>query len=227
MTRQTNARIAGFTFLLYIATALPAAILFRTAASGDGIAAKLANIARHAADVRVAAVLSLLTFVEAVVLGVTLYGITRDEDNELAVLALSCRVAEGVINALSPVMLMGLLWLATNSADPAPADPAVANALGALLLKAEMWQTIMSASCFAVGSTVFAYLFLRARTIPAWLAWVGLIGSALLVLCLPLQLAGFIGGPFTNAMWLPAAVFEIVLGFWLIIKGVGAARIRP
>jgi hypothetical protein len=35
-----------------------------------------------------------------------------------------------------------------------------------------------------------------------------------------MQLAGFLRGPVTYYMWIPVAVFEVVLGFWLLIKGV-------
>src|SRR5216683_1211868 len=100
MTRTTNARIAGATFLLYIAAGIAGVILFGRATSGDGIAAKLASIAQHTTEVRVAVVLSLLTCFTALVLAVTLYGITRDQDPDLAMLALTCRVAEGLLGAI-------------------------------------------------------------------------------------------------------------------------------
>jgi ABC-type dipeptide/oligopeptide/nickel transport system permease component len=74
MTRTTNARIAGFTFLFYIAVALPSMVLLERATSGEGIAAKLASVAQHAADVRVAVVLSLLGCFSALVLAVTTIG---------------------------------------------------------------------------------------------------------------------------------------------------------
>ena len=80
-----------------------------------------------------------------------LYGITRDEDHELAVLALACRVAEGVINAISTAVPLGLLWIAT---DASRASIPVA----AFLLKSGDWTMNISATCFAVGSTIFAYL---------------------------------------------------------------------
>jgi hypothetical protein len=48
MTRTTNARIAGFTFLAYIAAGITSMILFRRAAGGEGVAAKLAGNAAHA-----------------------------------------------------------------------------------------------------------------------------------------------------------------------------------
>lgn len=50
--------------------------------------------------------------------------------------------------------------------------------------------------------------------------------SILLVVLLPAQLAGFIKGPVTDFMWLPLGVFEVVLGLWLLIKGVAAQATR-
>lgn len=76
MTRTTNARVAGFTFLFYIASGM----------------ASLALAARpHATDV-----LSVCTALSALVLGVTLYSLTREQDSDLALLALVCRVIEAM-----------------------------------------------------------------------------------------------------------------------------------
>ena len=214
MTRNTNARLAGFMFLFYIATAFPQMVLFGRATSGADIASKLANIAQHVPLMRVIVVLSLITFVDALVLAVALYGVTRDEDNELAVLAMSCRISEGVINAISTVVPLGLLWIATGAAN--------ANAIAAFLLKFGFWCTNISATCFAVGSTIFAWLLLRGSIIPVWLAWLGVAGSALLVVGIPLQLVDILRSPLTDLMYLPIAAFEVIGGFWLLIKGVQA-----
>ena len=223
MTRTTNARIAGFTYLFYIAVALPSSILFDRAASGEGIAAKLASIAQHATDVRITVVLSLLSCFAALVLAVTLYAITRDEDPDLAMLGLTCRVAEGVTGAVSIPVTLGLLWLATATGADAP-DHAAAQALAAFLLKD---SPIIAATFFAVGSTLFSYLLLRGRMVPVPLAWLGVLASVLLVALLPAQLAGFVKGPVLDFMWLPMLAFEVVLALWLIIKGVAIRRESP
>ena len=218
MTCTTNSRIAGFTFLFYIAVAFPSMILFGRATSGEGITAKFASIAQHATDVRVAVVLTLLGCFSALVLAVTLYAITREVDPDLAMLALTCRVAEGVISGISISEMLGLLWLATATGANAP-DPGAAHALGAYLLRGDMAVT---ATFFAVGSTLFSYLFLRGRIIPVALAWLGVLASVLLVVALPLQIAGVLGGSITQLMYLPMLAFEIPLGLWLLIKGVAA-----
>ncbi len=227
MTRATNARIAGYTFLIYIAAGITSMMLTARATTGSGVAAQLATIAQHTTDVRLTVLLTLIMNLSALVLGVTLYAITREQDRDLAMLGLTCRVAEGIAG-MDVSGTLGLLWLA-SATDAAALDPGGASALGAFLLR--MGQIMgASATLFAVGSTIFAWLLLRGRLIPLSLAWLGVLASVLLVVCCPLVLAGFLRGPVTTYMWLPMLVFEVVLALWLIIKGVnlpGDGRHRP
>lgn len=159
----TYAKAAGFTFLFYIIA---------------GITSMALGSQSQAADL-----LSLLQSFSALVLGVTLYALTREQGPVLALLALTCRVAEAI-------------------------------------------QYGESAIYFAVGSLFFSWLFLRGRLIPAALAQLGVIASALLVVVLPLQLVGLFGGSMSWAssvtwlVWLPMLVFELTLALWLIIKGI-------
>jgi hypothetical protein len=87
-----------------------------------------------------------------------------------------------------------------------------------------------SAIFFALGSTLFCWLLLRGRMIPIVLAWLGVVSSVLLVVVLPLQLAGLFGGSMSWSasiswiVWLPMLVFEVAFALWLIIKGVAAPR---
>ena len=223
MTRRANATIAGFTFLVYIAAGITSMVLFARATSGEGVAAQLATIAQHATDVRFTVLLNLLMNLSALVLAVTLYVITRDQDRDLALLAMTCRVAEGIAG-MDVSVTLGLLWLATET-EAATLDPGAASALGAFFLK--MAKTMgASATFFAVGSTIFSWLLLRGRMIPLALAWGGVLASVLLVVCLPLQLAGLLSGPVTSFQWLPMLLFEVVLALWLIIKGVAARAPR-
>jgi len=222
MTQTTNARLAGFMFLFYIATGIAGMVLFAPATSGEGTAAKLTSVAQHATLMRLSAVYSLLMMMNPFVLAVALYALTRDYDRDLALLALLCRVTEGVIGGMGAVAERALLSVATTAAGAAGADAAAANALGSVLLNVQGLTTLVAATVFAIGSTLYTYLFLRARTIPVPLAWLGVISSVLLVVCLPLQMAGFIEGLVTSLIWIPMAVFEVIFALWLLIKGVAA-----
>jgi len=215
MTRKTNARIAGFTFLFYIAVGITSMVLSGRATGGEGTAARLASIAQHATYIRITVILTLFAGFSALVLAVTLFAITRDEDPDLAMLAMMCRVAEGITGVFVAGTL-GLLWLATTSGANAP-DTAAAQTLAAFLLRMDAWSP--AAILFAVGSTLFSWLLLRGRMIPVAMAWLGVFASVLLVVILPLQLVGLAGPPITTFMWLPALAFELGLAIWLLIKG--------
>jgi hypothetical protein len=164
MTIRTNARVAGIAFLVYIVAGITSLAL--------------------AGRTNVTDVLAVFTSLSALVLGVTLYAITRDVDRDLAMLALVCRVVEGV--------------------------PGHGGA----------------ATFFAVGSTIFSWLLLRGRMIPAALAWLGVVASALLVAILMLQRAGLFSGganfynSITWLVWMPMLVFELAFAVLLIAKGV-------
>jgi hypothetical protein len=163
MTLRTNARLAGATFLFYIAAGMSSLAL-----SGRPQVTELFAVA---------------TSFSALVLGVTLYALTRQVDPDIALMGMACRLLEAIPREEGTIY-------------------------------------------FAVGSTLFSWLFLRGRLIPAALAWLGVLSSFLLVVLLLAQGAGFMGGrtdwssPITWLIWLPCLVFEIALALWLLIKGV-------
>lgn len=220
MTRRANARVAGVTFLVYIVAGITTLMLSGKATAGQGIPAKLASVSQHTTEMGIVVVLTLLMGFCALTLGVTLYSITREQDPDLAMMGLVCRVIEAGAAGVSTTL--GLVWIATAIGPNAP-DSETARVIGALFLRPE---GSTGAVFFALASTLFSWLLLRGRMVPVALARLGVFASVLLVIVLPLQLAGFVGGDmswFTAAtwlVWLPALVFEVWLALWLIIKGV-------
>ncbi len=221
MTRTTNSRIAGFTFLAYIVFGLSSMGLSARAAHGATIAEKLASLAQHLFEAHLTILLGLLETACAIVLAVTLYSLTRDEDADVALMAMICRVGEGLVGAFSIYTATEKLWLATAGTAAASSAPLVA-ALGPYLFNVRHGG--IDAILFVMGSTLFAWLFLRGRIIPRSLAWLGLVASALLLLVLPLEFAGFLSGSFISFLWLPMLVYEVWLGLWLIVKGARPSR---
>lgn len=219
MTRSAAARGAGFTFLAYIAVAFPSTVLITRATNAKGIEAQLAQVAAHASDVRLAIILGLLSCFAAIVIAVLLYGFTRDEDHELATLVLVSRVGEGVIGVVGIPVLLALLAIATGAPSTAGMDDGTRQTIaGFLLMPAQ--SVMLGAPFFAIGSLVFCWLLVRGRMVPSALAWMGLVASVVLVVGVPLSIAGHISGPAAFYLWMPMLAFEVPLGFWLLIKGV-------
>ncbi len=127
----------------------------------------------------------------AVVLALTLFLVTRVEQPMVAALGMIFRLAEGGLGAA-----LALTGIALSH------------------------PTLVGATLFAIGSTLFCWLLLRGRMLPAVLSWIGLVASVILVVGLPLQLGGMLAAPLTTLMWLPMLAFEVPGGLWLLAKGV-------
>jgi hypothetical protein len=196
MTIRSNARVAGATFLVYIAAGM------------TGLIYKPGPLLEVG-----------LWFVQcfsALVLAVTLHAITRGQDPDIAMLGLTFRVGEGILGAMYISLNHRLLSLAAvNSADSAGGAERVLNAF---IHGAGRSHVLVCATFFAAGSTCFSWLLLRGRMIPVGLAWVGLAASVLLVVTLPLQFAEVLSGPVTMYIWLPMLAFEVPFGLWLLVR---------
>ncbi len=80
---------------------------------------------------------------------------------------------------------------------------------------------------FGLGSTVFSYLWFKSRYIPRGLAAWGIF-SSLVVAIVTLAIMVFPG--FAAVMipvyFAPIFIFEVILGIWLLVKGIRAPIIE-
>ena len=214
MSRNAYARLAGFMFLFYIVNGITEMVLSRPLHRGADAAAILANIAQHVQMAKFTTFLTFLTGIDAILLGLGLYAITREFEPDLALLAFAFRVGEGINGVMAGVHSATVVAFATRCARAA--DRAAVNVAGTMLLFGG--DITFGGTLFACGSAIFAYLILRGRILPAWLAWIGIAASVLLLIALPLQMCGF---AVSNYVWGPMAIFEVVGGVWLLVRGVG------
>ena len=93
-----------------------------------------------------------------------------------------------------------------------------------MLAAAQLGVTLCSVGLGALAEPAIAHLIAMPLEhfglAPAIVHGIAFILALLLVVGLPLQLAGFLRGPITSFMWLPMHVFEVPLALWLLIKGV-------
>jgi hypothetical protein len=208
------ARLAGFMFLFVMATVGATTITVR-GVEEDEISATLRQVSESEFAVRAGVVLLIVAAISTLILAAMLYAVTKREDRNLAILALSCRAVEAALYAAGITEALTLLSLSEGGGEES------ALALGVFVTDVDAWSTNIGASFFAVGSTLYAYLFFRARSIPIALAVLGLLASLILVVGVPLQTAA--GQTTTEgasaAIWVPMIVFELSAGFWLLDTG--------
>ena len=217
MTKRTEGRIAGAAYLSYIAFAMSSAILGSKAMGGSDVSQTLSTLSARMGTARVTVLLDLLQIVCALVLAVTLYRLVKAVDPTVALLAMLFRVGEGLLGFLPLLDKLELMQMVTTPAVGA------ADALRNPALISEILHRPdngLSEFCFVVGGFLFAYLFLRGRLIPRWLAWTGVITIGVQLICVSLAIATIVSKPVVNWLWFPILLYEVPLGIWLIAKGV-------
>ncbi|HKI79336.1 MAG TPA: DUF4386 domain-containing protein [Ignavibacteriaceae bacterium] len=164
---------------------------------------------------------SLILYILVIILSVLLYLILKNVNKNLALTALIFRTGEalmGVATVLAGFVVLGFLNNRFSAANIGSAQ--LSTAIGALLsARADGLYIILA--LIGVGGTLFLYLFYKSSLIPAVISVWGML-TYLSMLVLSLIVILFPGLPKIIELLVfgSGALFELTIGFWLLIKGV-------
>lgn len=234
------ARIAGAAYLIQYVTSVFPEFYARPALIVAGDAARTAsNIVAHAQMFRVAIVSDLLAGVAVVVLNAALYQLLAPVHRGLARFAAFWRLVEVSVGSAIAVSGFVVLSLLSGAEPLQPFEPRELQGLMHVFIGARESGYMILLLFFGFGSTTYMYLLVRSRYVPRALALLGLVGSALVVLFALTRMLfpAFIAAAFAAARTLPPValallalvlapilLFELVLGLWLLVKGVRTGR---
>ena len=218
--QRTAARVAGFLYLLLMATLMFAELYARGPQLVRGDAAQTArNIAATERLFRIGTVTHLLTVAGDVILLVALYVVLRAVNRNVALLAALWRVVETAVFAVAAIADLTALRILRGGSYFLAFEPAQLQALARLFLTIRTTGFQTGFAFLGLGSAVFSWLWLRSRYIPRPLAAWGIFSSLLLatvslatmiVPTLPTLGLGYMA---------PMFVYEVGLGLWLLVKG--------
>jgi hypothetical protein len=226
-SQQTAAKIAGVTGLLAVVIVVFGNYVLLGPLIVPRNAAETArNIMAHQTQVRAALVCFLLYSANVVVLLAALYVILRPVDRILALIGALFRLVFAVLWLLATLNLLGSLRLLGTVPYLEVFQPEHVQALARLQIAANFDDYYIGLPFFGLAATICAYLWLRSGYIPKALAGFGVISSAWCVLC------AFVFLVFPNFNKVvndyifdtPMAIFELVVSFWLLFKGLQPAR---
>jgi hypothetical protein len=211
---QKSAKTAGLTYLLIILTSILSMILgpFRLIVQGDTLAT-MQNIAANPLLYRAGATYDMLMFIGVIILSVALYQVLITVNRSTALTALFSRIGEGLIGTLSVACSVMILWT-INRPEGLAKNQEMVEFLFAL--KDVLMHLVFAFLGF--GTILYCALFYRSRYIPQWLAGFGILaflpvfGESILVILL--------NTGSTPVTGVPAILFEITIGIWLMAKGV-------
>jgi uncharacterized membrane protein len=210
-SRSRYSRLIGALFLLGF---LSYGVGFALVTSVVGVPDFLATITAHKdlqTILTIGAFLMLLNSVVDVGKGVLFFPILERHGKRTALAYLAAMIIEVVLLAIGVLSLLLIVPLAQQGVDAG-----LAKALGSLALQSNATAYQIAEMALGLGGIFLCSLLFRTRLIPRRLAGWGVIGYVILAAGTIAELFGIHIG---LALSIPGGLFEVALGFWLLIKG--------
>lgn len=212
-SRMTYSRLIG---ALFIAGFLSYGI-------GDGLVNSvthspnvLSTVGAHHTELALGAFLMLLNTVVDVAKGVLFFPILEKHSKRTALTYLATLVVEVVVLSVGVLCVLMIVPLAHQQAGAGSSAAGSAQALGALAVDSNAMAYQIAEMSLGIGCIVLCALLFRTKLIPRFLSIAGLVGYPLLAAGAIAQIFGVRIG---LVLSIPGGLFELALGFWLVIKG--------
>ncbi len=220
--QRTAAKVAGWSGLLTFAIVVFGNFVLLNPLTVPGNAAATAqNIVAHETQFRLTVVCFLTYSLGVVVLLSALYVILKPVNPGLALVGALSRLVFAFLWLLSTLNMLSALRLLGNANYLQVFEPDRLQALAKLYLSANFDDYYVGLPFFGLAATICAWLWFKSNYIPRGLALYGVISSAWCVFCAFVYLIFPHFNKIVNDWWFdfPMAVFELVLSFWLLFKG--------
>ena len=166
----------------------------------------------------------LITCILVMVLTWALYVLLRPVNRNLALLGAFFRLSELAVLCIATVNSLVILRLLSAAHFRQSFEPAQIHSIVTLAINAQGAGMSVGFILLGLGSAIFAYLLLKSGYVPRALALLGIFGALLLAFgslaIIVFPTLGRIG----MSYMMPMGIYEVGLGFWLLIKGIRAPR---
>jgi hypothetical protein len=205
----------GTLFIVATVAAVAAAALLPPLTGPD----YLTGIADDANQIAASALVYLIAAGTSVGIAIALYPLLKKTNAALALGAVVFRTIEAAFYTAAVVSLLSITTLGQQLATAPAANRAPIQAMADYVLSVRDHSTLAGVFAFSVGSFMYSVVFYRARLVPRWLSAWGLAGALLMGTACLLSL--FSDHPVTGyyPLFLPVAVWEMVIAVWLLVKG--------
>lgn len=220
-SQRKAAKAVGLTYLLTSALAYVSQFQIRSRLIVPySISETVSRIVSSERLFRLSIATDILIYAADVVILVGLYVVLKSVSPGLALLAASWRLIETSVVVVATLRFFDVLRALSGAGYPQSFAAHQLQAFANFYLDADGSAYNIALLFFGLGSTVFACLWFKSRYIPRVLSAWGVFSSVLVVVC------GFafivfpgLADRFQPDCYVPVGIFELSVGFWLVIRG--------
>src|SRR5213082_3669067 len=179
------------------------------------------NILAHQTQFRLALICFITYGIGAIVLATALYIILAPVNRGLALAGALFRLVFAILWLIAPLNSLAALRLLGDAPYLKIFEPDRLQALARVQLAGSFDDYYVGLPLLGLAATICAWLWFKSNYIPRGLALYGVISSAWCVVCAFVYLIFPHFNKIVNDWWFdfPMALFELVVSFWLLFKG--------
>ncbi|MBC8509267.1 MAG: DUF4386 domain-containing protein [Anaerolineales bacterium] len=219
MNPNRIARIVGILFIIAtVAGFLSVAFLEPVLADPDYLMSFSANKTR----VIIGALADLIGAAAFVGLAIVIFPILKKHNESIAVGYIVARSFEAVPFIIGNISLLALITVSQSFVGAANPDASGFLPAGAGLLATYDWTQLLGPRILAsLAALPFYYALYQSKLLPRWISIWGLVGAPLYFASGLLPMFNLLdpSSSISILMFLPAALLEMILAVWLIVKG--------
>ena len=217
-TSRKVAIIVGVLFLTAMVTSLVGGGVIESIISAEDF---LISVSENETQVVIGVLLELINAISVLGIGVLMYPILRQFNDNIALGYLGFRIIESVFCSVIVISPLSLITLSQNYLEAGAPEASYFQTVGALSIAERASVVGLLIPVFlSLGGMLFYYLLFQSQLLPRFIAIWGFVG-VVLILALNL-LSTFnleIGLSISLIFALPIITNEVFLGVWLIVKG--------
>jgi hypothetical protein len=215
---QKSAKVAGFMFLYILIGSIlyGTLILAKLTITGNSIAAAN-NILANELLFRFSIICELfITSAGGIILALALYMILKSINKYLALLALCLKLTEAILGAV--IALISFIVLQILKDQTIEQTQAIAG----ILINSQVTITAIPMLFLGMNFMLFFYLLFKSKYVPGILPIFGIISYLLIFICalITILTPQYITMIIQSVFWGPSIIFELVIGIWLLVKGI-------
>src|SRR5437868_5024844 len=179
------------------------------------------NILAHETQFRLALICFITYGIGAIVLATALYVIFAPVNRGLALAGALFRLVFAILWLMAPLNSLAALRLLGDAPYLKIFEPDRLQALARVQVAGSFDDYYVGLPLLGLAATICAWLWFKSNYIPGGLALYGVIASAWCVVCAFVYLIFPHFNKIVNDWWFdfPMALFELVVSFWLLFKG--------
>ena len=222
-SQHKAAKVAGFMFLFaFIIPTLNWVLVLSSFNVAENSIATANNIMANEMLYRFGITVELVMCIGLIVLALALYTILKPVNRHIALLALLLKLVEASIVAAIVLVSFVALQMLNGEAFSTGFTPEQLKAPVGFLLNTHTVVYAIPMVFLGLDMTVFSYLFLKSSYIPRLLAGFGIVSFVLILIHALMYILApqYAAMPINQLIfWAPSGLFEIVIGIWLLSKG--------